>query len=67
MRKLIIVLLAIFSLEVVAQSTTDTYNTMSPYSIFGVGRLSFDGTLETRSMAGAGTAYTFSIEDWRYE
>lgn len=58
MRKLVIVLLAVFSLEAVAQSISDTYNTMSPYSIFGVGRLSFDGTLETRSMAGAGTAYT---------
>ena len=57
MRKLIIAILAIFSLEAVAQSTADTYNSMSPYSIFGVGRLSFDGTLETRSMAGAGTAY----------
>lgn len=40
------------------QTSTEQYNTYSPYSIFGVGQKRFNGTSETQSMAGIGIAYT---------
>ncbi|WCO01187.1 outer membrane protein transport protein [Psychroserpens ponticola] len=54
-KKLVIVLVAFFALQMNAQE-----GTASPYSFYGIGSLKFKGTVENRSMGGL-SIYTDSI------
>ena len=54
-KKLVIVLIAFFALQMHAQE-----GTASPYSFFGIGSLKFKGTVENRSMGGL-SIYSDSI------
>ncbi len=54
-KKLVIVLIALFALQMNAQQGTS-----SPYSFYGIGSLKFKGTVENRSMGGL-SIYTDSI------
>ena len=54
-KKLVIVLVAFFALQISAQE-----GTASPYSFYGIGSLKFKGTVENRSMGGI-SIYTDSI------
>ncbi|MGS2725242.1 hypothetical protein ACU8DI_01440 [Psychroserpens sp. BH13MA-6] len=54
-KKLVIVLVAFFSIQSYAQE-----GTASPYSFYGIGSLKFKGTVENRSMGGL-SVYTDSI------
>lgn len=54
-KKLVIVLVAFFALQMSAQE-----GTASPYSFYGIGTLKFKGTVENRSMGGL-SIYTDSI------
>ncbi|NQX86457.1 MAG: hypothetical protein HRT67_11240 [Flavobacteriaceae bacterium] len=54
-KKLCLVLLALFALNIEAQE-----GTVSPYSFYGIGSLKFKGTVENRSMGGL-SIYTDSI------
>ncbi|WP_299338694.1 hypothetical protein [uncultured Psychroserpens sp.] len=54
-KKLVIVLVAFFALNVHAQE-----GTASPYSFYGIGSLKFKGTVENRSMGGL-SIYTDSV------
>lgn len=54
-KNLVIVLVAFFSLQMVAQQGTS-----SPYSFYGLGELKFRGTVENRSMGGI-SVYSDSI------
>ena len=54
-KKLLIVLIAGFALQIHAQQGTS-----SPYSFYGIGTLKFKGTVENRSMGGL-SIYTDSI------
>ena len=46
-RKLVIVLITVFTLQVSAQKGSG-----SPYSFYGIGSVKFKGTVENRSMGG---------------
>ena len=54
-KKLVIVLIAVFALQIHAQE-----GTASPYSFYGIGSLKFKGTVENRSMGGL-SIYSDSI------
>ena len=54
-RKLVIVLIAFFAIQLYAQQGTS-----SPYSFYGIGTLKFKGTVENKSMGGL-SIYTDSI------
>ncbi len=58
-KKIVVLLIAcvvtMFSTSVFAQATS-TKNTYSVYSMYGIGEISTQGTLSTRSMGGAGLA-----------
>lgn len=54
-KNLVIVLVALFSLQMVAQQGTS-----SPYSFYGLGELQFRGTVENRAMGGL-SVYSDSI------
>lgn len=54
-KKLVVVLVAFFALQMSAQE-----GTASPYSFYGIGSLKFKGTVENRSMGGL-SIYTDSI------
>ena len=58
MRKLITVIFSFCGAVAMAQTSTEQYNTYSPYSIFGIGQKRFNGTAETQSMGGIGVAYS---------
>lgn len=47
-KKLLVVFMALFALQAIAQDST----TASPYSFYGIGSLKFKGTVENRSMGG---------------
>jgi hypothetical protein len=54
-KKLVIVFIALFALQLTAQQGTS-----SPYSFYGIGTLKFKGTVENKSMGGL-SIYTDSI------
>jgi hypothetical protein len=54
-KKLVIVFIAFFALQLIAQQGTS-----SPYSFYGIGTLKFKGTVENKSMGGL-SIYTDSI------
>ncbi len=54
-KKLVIVLIAVFALQLYAQQGTS-----SPYSFYGIGTLKFKGTVENKSMGGL-SIFTDSI------
>jgi hypothetical protein len=55
-KKLVIVLVALFALQMYGQQ-----GTASPYSFYGIGTLKFKGTVENRSMGGL-SIYTDSVQ-----
>ncbi len=52
----IIALIALLPMGAVAQTLTSSVNTYSPYSMYGLGELSTQGTAVQRSMGGVGVA-----------